>query len=169
VIWAGDDGHRRVVLIGFDLTQSDLPLKVEFPILLANAMSWLAGRDGAPEERALRAGQPATIQTAAPAAIVTTPAGDTREVAARDGTVVFADTLRAGKYEVNGGLPFGVSVLSEAESNTMPRNAIESREGDVSGQTGTFFSEREAWRWIALIGLALLTLEWWIYHRRIAV
>jgi Ca-activated chloride channel homolog len=168
VIWAGDDGHRRVVLIGFDLAQSDLPLKVEFPILLANSLSWLAGRDATSTERAIRSGQPAMLQTAAPSAIITTPAGDIREVAARDGSVVFADTLRAGRYEINGGAPFGVSLLSEAESNTTPRDTIETRAGEVSGQPETFHSEREAWRWMALFALAVLMIEWWAYNRRIA-
>lgn len=168
VIWAGDDGHRRVVLIGFDLAQSDLPLKVEFPILLANSLSWLSGRDVTSTERAIRAGQPAMLQTVAPSATITTPAGDIREVSARDGSVVFAETLRAGRYEVNGGAPFGVSLLSEAESNTTPRNAIETRAGEISGQPEAFYSEREAWRWIALLALAVLMIEWWVYNRRIA-
>src|SRR6185369_16026776 len=73
VIWAGDDGHRRVVLIGFDLSQSDLPLKVEFPILLANSLSWLAERDATSTESAVRAGEAITIQTAAQTASITTP------------------------------------------------------------------------------------------------
>jgi hypothetical protein len=168
LIWAGDDGRRRIVMIGFDLTQSDLPLKVEFPILLANAMSWLAGRDSPSTESAIRAGQTKTIQTPAASAMITTPAGDTREVAARDGSIVFADTLRAGMYEVKAAPPFAVSLLSEAESNTAPRDSIKTRAGDVSGQPETFSSEREAWRWIALFGLAVLMIEWWAYHRRIA-
>jgi hypothetical protein len=32
----------------------------------------------------------------------------------------------------------------------------------------TFHTEREAWRWIALFALAVLMIEWWAYHRRIA-
>ena len=155
-------------MIGFDLTRSDLPLKVEFPILLANAMSWLAGKDSPATERAIRAGQPATIQTSSPSARITTPDGDTREVAAREGSIVFADTLRTGTYEVKAAPPFAVSLLSEAESNTAPRDSIKTRAGSVSGQRATFSSEREAWRWIAVLGLAVLTIEWWAYHRRIA-
>jgi hypothetical protein len=168
LIWAGDDGRRRIVMIGFDLGRSDLPLKVEFPILLANAISWLAGRDSPAAERAVRTGHPATIRTAAPSASVTTPGGDTREVAARDGSVVFADTLRAGTYEVKSGQPFAASLLSEAESNTTPRDSIRTRAGEATGQMETFHSEREAWRWIALFALGVLMIEWWIYQRRIA-
>ena len=168
LIWAGDDGRRRIVMIGFDLARSDLPLKVEFPILLANSMSWLAGRESPATERAIRAGQTKTIHTSAPSAIITTTDGDTREVAARDGSIVFADTLRVGKYEVKAAPPFAVSLLSEAESNTVPRDSIKTRAGEVSGQPETFSSEREAWRWIGLFGLAALMIEWWAYHRRIA-
>lgn len=167
LLWAGDDGRRRIVLVGFDLARSDLPLKVEFPILLANAMSWLAGRDSPATERAVRTGQPATIQTSAPSASITTPAGETRVVASRDGSVVFADTLRIGTYAVTAASPFAASLLSEAESNTAPRDSIRTRAGVATGQLETFHTEREAWRWIALLGLALLTFEWWVYHRRI--
>lgn len=168
LIWAGDDGRRRIVMIGFDLARSDLQLKVEFPILLANAMSWLAGRDSPATERAVRAGQPVTIQTSSASASITTPTGETREVVARDGSVVFADTLRVGTYDVTAAPPFASSLLSEAESNTSPRDSIRTRAGDAKGQTETFLSEREAWRWVALFALAVLMIEWWVYHRRIA-
>ncbi|MGA9767754.1 MAG: VWA domain-containing protein [Blastocatellia bacterium] len=168
LIWAGTDGHRRVVMIGFDLSQSDLPLKVEFPILLANSIAWLAGRDALTDDRAVRAGQPALIRTTQSGASITTPAGNTEEVAARDGSIVFADTLRVGPYQVKDAQPFTASLLSESESNTTPRDSIRTRAGEVSGQVETFNSEREAWRWVALVVLAVLTIEWWVYHKRIA-
>jgi Ca-activated chloride channel family protein len=168
LIWAGDDGRRRVVMIGFDLAQSDLPLKVEFPILLSNTVAWLAGRDALATDRAVRAGQPATIRTSAASLTVTTPAGDTEELAARDGSVIFADTFRAGAYELKDAPPFAASLLNEAESDTAPRDSIKTRTGEVSGQAASFYSEREFWRWIALAALTALTIEWWVYHRRIA-
>jgi hypothetical protein len=167
LIWAGDDGRRRMVMIGFDLARSDLPLKVEFPILLANSLSWLAGRDAPSTELAIRAGQSTTIQTSSPSAAITNPAGETSQVAARDGSVVFADTLRAGTYQVKDGVMFAASLLSEAESNTTPRDSITTRAGTVSGQPSTFSSERETWRWLALLAAAALMVEWWAYHRRV--
>jgi hypothetical protein len=168
LIWAGDDGRRRMVMVGFDLARSDLPLKVEFPILLANAVSWLAGRDSPATLRAVRTGQPATIQTTAPTARIRTPAGDTRQVTSRNGSAVFGDTLQVGKYEVSEAPAFAASLLSEAESNTTPVDSIRTRGGEAKGQIETFLSEREAWRWVALLGLAVLMIEWWAYHRRIA-
>jgi len=168
LILAGEERSRRVVLIGFDLTQSDLPLKVEFPILLANAAAWLAGRDTPANERTVRTGQPVLIRTAQPSATINLPGGDEQTVTARDGTIAFADTLRAGLYQVNDAPPFAASLLSESESNTAPRDSIKTRAGEVSGQAETFKTEREAWRWLALAALAVLAFEWWVYHRRIA-
>ena len=167
LIWAGDN-KRKVVMLGFDLSKSDLPLKIEFPILLANSIAWLAGRDAVADERAVRAGQPVTIRASANRAQIGLPNGDSLDLNLRDGAALFADTLRAGLYEVNGSQGFAVSLLNEAESNTTPRDSIQTRQGAVSGQTESFDSEREAWKWLLLAALAVLGFEWWVYHRRIA-
>jgi Ca-activated chloride channel homolog len=168
LILAGEERTRRVALIGFDLTQSDLPLKVEFPILLANATAWLAGRDTPASERTARTGQPMVIRTTQPNATIRLPGGDEQTVMARDGAIAFADTLRAGLYQVKDAQSFAASLLSESESNTAPRDSIKTRAGEISGQAETFKAEREAWRWLALAALAVLAFEWWVYHRRIA-
>jgi Ca-activated chloride channel family protein len=168
LISAGETGERRVVMISFDPAKSDLPLKVEFPILLFNSINWLAGRDAAASDRAVRVGQPFTIQSGEPSVSVTTPDGETKEITAQDSTAIFADTLRAGIYQVSGSPPMAASLLSEAESDTTPRETLKTRAGEVSGEAETFYSEREWWRWIALLALAVLAAEWWVYHRRIA-
>jgi hypothetical protein len=169
LIWAGDDGHRRAVLIGFNLAQSDLPLKVEFPLLLANSISWLSKRDSEGSERVVRAGQPVTLRGAQATVALTAPSGRSESIALSDGTAVFADTMLVGAYEVKDQPPFAVTLLSEAETDTTPRDSIKTREGEVAGQAESFQSEREAWRWIALATLIILAVEWWIYHRRITL
>ncbi|MEW6126388.1 MAG: VWA domain-containing protein [Acidobacteriota bacterium] len=169
LIFAGEQNKRRVVMLGFDLTKSDLPLKVEFPIFLANSLSWLAGRESLNEERAIRAGGVATIRAANTQAEITTPAGDSIDLDLREGTAAFADTLQVGLYEVKDAPGFAVSLLNESESNTTPREAIQTRAGSVSGASQSFSAEREIWMWIIVAVLALLSLEWWIYHKRIAV
>jgi Ca-activated chloride channel family protein len=168
LISAGETGERRVVMMSFDPAKSDLPLKVEFPILLFNSINWLAGRDAAASDRAVRVGQPFTIQSGEPSVSVTTPDGETKEITALEATAIFADTLRAGIYQVSGSPPMAASLLSEAESDTTPRETLKTRAGEVSGEAETFYSEREWWRWIALLALAVLAAEWWVYHRRIA-
>ncbi|HEY7915320.1 MAG TPA: VWA domain-containing protein [Blastocatellia bacterium] len=167
LIWAGEGAGRRLVVLGFSLAQSDLPLKVEFPILLANSIAWLAGREADTDQRAVRAGEPVTIKSATGQISITTPEGNDRQVEIRDGSGIFADTLRAGTYRVAGGQGFAVSLLSESETDTAPKDSIRTRAGEVAGQTEEFTSEREVWRWIALIALIVLMFEWRVYHKRI--
>lgn len=169
LIWAGEDADRRVVMVGFDLAKSDLPLKVEFPILLANSISWLTGRDALAADRSVRAGQAITITSATASASLTTPGGDAHEIEMRESSAIFADTMRVGLYEVKGAPSFAVSLLSESESDTAPRDSIQTRAGEIGGQPETFRSEREAWRWVALIALAILAIEWWVYHKRVTL
>jgi hypothetical protein len=41
LLLAGEIGGRRVAVLAFDLHQSDLPLQIGFPILMANLLDWL--------------------------------------------------------------------------------------------------------------------------------
>jgi hypothetical protein len=167
LVWAGESAGRRLVVLGFGLAQSDLPLKVEFPILLANSIAWLAGREADTDQRAVRAGEPVTVKSATGQASITTPEGNDRQIEIRDGSGIFAETLRAGIYRVAGGPGFAVSLLSESETSTEPKDSIRTRAGEIAGQTEEFTSEREVWRWVALAALIVLMFEWWVYHRRI--
>jgi len=54
LLLAGQTDNRRVAVIAFDLLQSDLPLQVDFPILVANLTAWLLDQS------------PAAATTAAP-------------------------------------------------------------------------------------------------------
>src|SRR5262249_35064043 len=119
-------------------------------------------------ERSVRAGQPVSISSDASSLTITTPDSETKDVVANNGAAVFGETLRAGVYDVKNGASFGVSLLSEAESNTLPRGSINTRSGELNGQPEGLKSEREIWRWIALFVLVVLMLEWWVYHRRVA-
>jgi hypothetical protein len=41
LMYALEENGLRVVLIGFDFTRSDLPLKVAFPVMMSNIFNWL--------------------------------------------------------------------------------------------------------------------------------
>jgi hypothetical protein len=156
-------------MIGFDLARSDLPLKLEFPILLANAVSWLSDRDSIEGERAIRTGQPYSINASA-SVTVRGPDGEERIVEPRDGIVLFSDTHRAGIYEVEGSpeQSFAASLLDRTESENAPHDSIGTNGGVMNEQAEGRVSKREIWKFIALFALAILSFEWWAYHRRIA-
>jgi hypothetical protein len=168
LIWAGENASSRIVLVGFGLPDSDLPLKVEFPILITNCVAWLTGRENVESERIARGGQPVVLRSSAPEITVTNPTGDSEPVSMMNGNGVYSATNRVGLYSVTDEAPFAVNLLSESESDTTPRESIRTRSGEVSSGGNAHRSEKEVWWWIALAGIAFLSFEWIVYHRRIA-
>ena len=86
---------------------------------------------------------------------------------------VFGDTERVGvyKYQAGAGGPtrsFAVNLLDGNESNIEPREEI--RIGSDQVVTGQERPQpQEIWKWILLLAVALLMVEWVIYNRRISV
>jgi Ca-activated chloride channel family protein len=100
LLFALERGKLRLLFIAFDLTASDLPLRVAFPVLFHNVIEWLQPR---------RLEFPAhNVQTGAPFALhvpaadsdleVITPTGRRQQLRAGSSPVVFTDTFEAGLY-----------------------------------------------------------------------
>ena len=49
LLLAGEPQGKRVAILTFNLLQSDLPLKVDFPILVANLSRWLLRQSAEPQ------------------------------------------------------------------------------------------------------------------------
>ena len=175
LILAGEVERRRVIWLGFDTLQSTWPLRVSFPIFIANAVEWLNPATASAGQFLVRAGEPLRLPLAAPVAEakVRLPDGAERTLAlgttARE--VVFGETQRRGVYQVSAGtntVSFAVNLLDAAETDTTPKPEI--RFGQYARAQATTFqpADLELWRWIAAAGLAVLLFEWWFYHRRTA-
>jgi hypothetical protein len=48
-----DAGGQRIAALSFDVADSDLPLRVAFPLLMANTIHWLAGETAEPSRVSL--------------------------------------------------------------------------------------------------------------------
>jgi hypothetical protein len=81
----------------------------------------------------------------------------------------FQDTDRVGVYQVaweGGGRAFAVNLLDGDESNVQPRDEVLlGSQRVVAGQLRR--QTHDTWKWVALAALALLLLEWAVYHRRV--
>ncbi|TDF93786.1 vWA domain-containing protein [Paenibacillus piri] len=53
IVYAGTDQGQPKLLFAFDLHQSDLPLRSEFPVLVQNAVEWMGSRQAASLGRAV--------------------------------------------------------------------------------------------------------------------
>ena len=175
LVIAGERDRQRIVWIGFDTLQSTWPLRVSFPMFIANAVEWLNPASENASRLLVRAGDP--FRLALPSAIttaeVTKPDGSkqsiTLEPNARE--IVFGDTFRQGTYRLKAGtneVTFCVNLMDAAESNITPRDELPfGKYGKVAAST-LRRANQEYWRWLACAGLAVLLFEWWYYHKRTA-
>jgi len=173
LILAGELGRQRIIWIGFDVLESNWPLRVSFPIFIANAVEWLnpaAARSG---QLLVKAGDPfrmALAETATEAQI-TLPGGSVQSLplGASASELVFGDTRKQGVYRLRLGTnetAFCVNLLDAAESNIKPRDELQLGKHTRVSATTVKRANMELWRSIAGLGLLVLLVEWWYYHRR---
>jgi hypothetical protein len=168
LVLLGEVNGHRVAYFTFDITRSNLPVQVGFPIMGARILQWLGGASAGSSTSAT-AGTPIAISP---------PAGATTEVR-RDGVVVaqlddpvisFDDTGTPGVYTIeyiteDERLPGPVAVRSfdrqESVAGSRDIAVVESEDGDASD--GSLIRE-----WappVIAATIALLLFEWWFAHR----
>lgn len=155
-LWAGDkcagyygehEGVKRVV-VGFDLRESDFPLKAEFPVFISNALHFL-GDTSLLAENLYRAGDSVLYHPQAEFDVGTLP----------------DSTPKAGLFEVNAlGRTEQYVVRFAAESESDGRITAE---GTFSGTSSGARSVKMRLRNIFLVlVLLLLAAEWVVYVRQ---
>lgn len=170
---AGELGRHRVIWMGFDILESNWPLRVSFPIFIANAIEWLNPANTKSAQLQVRAGEPfrLALPQSERSAEVTLPSGRKVDLKLEPGAseLVFGDTAKQGVYRLQAGtndLAFCVNVLDPAETNIKPRDEIQMGKHAKVTATTMRRANLELWRTIAAIALLLLLGEWWYYHRR---
>lgn len=159
-------GDQRQIYISFSPLQSDFPLSVSFPILIANALDYLGGesRTGA---LAIRAGQTFNVASANRGKLKS-PDGDTSTVESNGATAVVRNARRVGKYELSiDGKPRAVyaSLRNDRESRIAPEVDLELGGGSVKAvESPLRFAD--FWRPLLLLCLLVLAGEWWLFARK---
>ena len=172
LILAGELSRQKIVWIGFDTLQSTWPLRISFPMFIANAVDWLNPQAAKASQLMVHGGEPFRLALTQPAATAeaTLPDGTKRTLAPGDAReIVFGETGKQGIYRMRAGtneVTFCVNVLDAAESNTKPRETLEFGKFNTVSATAVRRSNVDLWRWSAAAGLAVLLFEWWFYHRR---
>ncbi len=173
IILAGELGRQRIIWIGFDILESNWPLRVSFPIFIANAVDWLNPANERSSQLLVKAGDPFRLPLLEPAsaAQVTLPDGTikTLKLDPSANELVFGDTYKAGVYKLRLGTNdtiFCANLLDAAESDIKPRDALQLGKYTKVAATTAKRANMEVWRTIATLGLLVLLAEWWYYHRR---
>ena len=179
----------RVIAIGFDVYRSNWPLRLSFPLFMANSVRWLSEASPKWAGAGLRCGSPLRLQAglwregsdggSVPVEVIRPDGSREKLEIARDRPRLYAATEKPGFYRVRGpegkDALFACAVLDEAESSNAARERLIFAErgvrgeswqlGDVSGKGSK--SGREVWKYLALIALGVMVLEWYVYNRRL--
>ncbi|MEO6740299.1 MAG: hypothetical protein ABIP20_08605, partial [Chthoniobacteraceae bacterium] len=164
----GERGHQRIAALAFDVLDSDLPLRVAFPLLIHGTLDWLSGgqADAAPS---LAAGEVLALTAGKSVGPVplTAPPGP-REAQPQPSVTGFFQPLKNGFYQT-----------ADADSKRwLPVNTFSSAESDLrdGGEKAIPVSTLPAslatlhawppWQWLAFAAFVLLVAEWLLFHRR---
>ncbi len=175
LLLTGELARQKIVWLGFDTLQSTWPLRISFPIFVANAVEFLNPASSKNNQLMIRSGDPfrlSLVQSEKNAAI-TFPDGTQKQIslAANSREIVFGDTTKQGIYKLRIGTNetvFCVNLLDAAESNTKPKAELQFGKYGKVEASSIQRANLELWRWIAAAALAILMFEWWFYHRRTA-
>ncbi len=137
--WEGDGGRRA--LITLDLARSNLPVAVDFPILLRNTLAWLLPFRPRPT---LAVGEATPLPLGMEVLAVTGPVEG----------VWIPD--RPGLYELRGENRREFVAVNVPYEESLPAQAV-SRPGAAPGRT---LADLAAWPWIAIGAFLVLLVEW---------
>ncbi len=177
-----DDAAKPVMLIGFDTTSSDLPLRVAFPIMLANAVRHMADSDRGDIWASMPLGT--VIDREDAAAFVPHHGHDHGELLGvltpgetHDADDDFGQPLtlvnRVGIYEgvIEGGerVPlFAANLANRRESGIAPSESLPvEADGALAMITKGFRLGGEPWGVLAALAFVLSLAEWFLFHRRV--
>ena len=194
ILVAGQRGGFKFVALGFDTRDSDLPLRVAWPLLLLNSINWFTDED-AQYISSFRTGDvwrvPVVSQSGQ--AKLKIPGGGELLVPVHEGRAVYLGE-RAGFYELSGadGVDqaikgnaatvatepgptatvgsFAANLLDAEESSIEPAKELVV-DGKKAGALSAFQIgvRREIWIYLLLAAMLLTAIEWITYHRRITV
>ncbi len=184
ILVAGTRSGYKFVAVGFDVRDSDLPLRVAFPLFVLDCIDWFGDED-ARYLSSFRTGDVWRIPVPGSVAQATVklPDGSSQSVAVHEGRAVMLGE-RAGFYTLSyaaGGadprrepgdesVTFAANLLDPSESAIAPQDRLVV-DGKDAGEIPPFHVgvRREIWIYLLLLAAALTALEWATYHRRVTV
>jgi len=176
LLFTGETLGRRIAVFCFDLHQSDLPLQVAFPILMAQLSSYLVPPHGIQGSGSLQPGE--SLEVLPPLQTdqvrVAAPSGSSTSMTPGETSILFTQTDELGLYTVSyrsetetTSEHFAVNLFSDQESDIQPAEHITIGSAPLSASDQNTLSMRLLWPWFAAAGLMLLLLEWGLYHGRL--
>ena len=178
-------GPFQDAVLGFSIVQAtdqgvavntDWGIKRSFPVFVYSAVEFLGGGITESSAPTVQPGWPIGLQLSSRFKNfeVAFPNGTRTELVRGDESrSVFTQTDQPGLYAVFAdGLErpietFCVNLFSTRESNLATEATVKMGYEKVTASGMTVQARQETWRWILLIGLAMLVMEWIVFNRRV--
>jgi hypothetical protein len=181
------EGFQDAVL-GFEFSSVDAagqitfntnwPLRQSFPVFIHELLSFLGGGAAQAEGEGIQPGRSLEVKslaTGAPAKVITPSGKKVTLPASGQQTLLFTGTDDVGVYEVQQGeLParqVAVNLFNPVESDIRvePERKVKLGVLDVQASQEWQTIRRPIVKWLLLLALVVLVVEWYIYNRRVYV
>ena len=161
-----ESSRRRRAIFAFDPIDSDLPVRVAFPLLIHNAVEWLANKSSNAQLQ-IQAGETLPLENGVHIVHGPLTASDSGQKWSLIGD--FHPT-RNGFYEIENGQGHqlvAVNTFDAAQSDLRSAGLREpgAEPARVWPVVGRWLSW-PPWIYFGLLAMSLCGLEWWMYHRR---
>jgi Ca-activated chloride channel homolog len=173
ILVAGERNGSKFVALGFDVRDSDLPLRVAWPLFVLDCIDWFTDED-TQYLSSLRTGDVWRLPVSALAAEarLRRPDGSLQSVPVHEGRAVLVGE-QAGFYELTADgqtSRFAANLLDAAESAIAPQERLVVGANEA-GRVAAFRVgvRREVWMYLVLAAALLSAIEWATYHRRVTV
>ncbi len=168
-------GRRAFAMVAFDVRKSLLPLNYAFPLLVVNVLNWFYQ-----EQDGLLKPNRAGVELAVPFPHAGTrlallgPGGEAAGAARKVADRAHFSVERIGVWELRGEaaearVPVAVNLMSPEESRIAPRGEYPAWTPPPSWSRPVNPWLEHLWRVLLLAALALVTLEWVTWNRRVTV
>ena len=192
ILFVDTTPNRKIVFAAINILQSDLPLRIVFPVIVANTIQWFQQSSGIQEYHLYtgeilkqqieeRADQPENVPKDVPQNVTITGPGDrTWEIPIERGEMLFDQTQLAGFYELlisndpeESSPPeddpqklWAVNLANEAESHIGAVEAVEDLLAESAIPSGASLLRYPPWIYLVFLAVGLSVVEWFLYQRR---
>jgi hypothetical protein len=169
LMYTYEEGGLRAVLLGFDLTKSDLPLKIAFPVMMSNIINWLNPHKLEFSTLQTRAGEPFDIYLDPQTNTFYTRAPQDKWERQQVETNPFryTHTRKVGIYSIseNDKQRYFTVNLADASESDIRTTSLEqlSDKPDDPLVPEKISVQQPLWTFFLLFGCALMIIEWYLW------
>lgn len=163
-------GAPRIAALAIDIGDSDLPLRVAFPLLISNTLHWLIGEEAvsmlnrrAGDSLPLAAGESVQVEAQNPWKKETP--GGSRSASVHDLFQPLSNGFYAWQTH-DGPRWLAVNTFNEAESDLRIAHPAAGSGLTLPSVSLARLAGWPLWQYLAAAALLLFALEWWLFHRR---